>query len=241
VTPEQARPVFKVQRIGASQRPLRTLALVVSGLLLLVIGYWAGGYDVSPSLSAGLVRAGVEDRRAELERQVEQLTAQLVIVERSAQVAELATEQVRLELILRQDELRALRSEVAFYRSILTERGGAPGPRLHSFDMDPEAGRLKLVLVQGQPDGEVVEGHLEVRLVAPGAAAVGEQGLFKSLAPVARTAYAFEIFQRIELPLGLYQPGGTMLITLLPEGDGGKPLHYLRTWPDKPGISSLQG
>jgi hypothetical protein len=107
--------------------------------------------------------------------------------------------------------------------------------------MDPEAGRLKLVLVQGQPDGEVVEGHLEVRLVAPGAAAVGEQGLFKSLAPVARTAYAFEFFQRIELPLGLYQPGGMMLISLLTEGDDSKPLHYLRTWPDAPGVLGHQG
>ena len=241
MTQDRTGPAFRVQRIGASQRPLRTLALVVSGSLFLVIGYWVGGYDVSPGLSGVLARAGIEDRRGELEQQAERLTAQLVIAERSAQVAELATEQVRRELISRQEELRALRSEVAFYKGILTERGAAPGLRLHAFDMDPKTGRLELVLVQGQPDGKVVEGHLEVRLVAPGAEALGEQGLFKSLAPVARTAYAFEFFQRIELPLGLYQPGGSMLITLLPEGDDAKSSHYLRTWPKKPGVSGLQG
>ena len=224
-------PKFTIQRVGADDRTLRWVGLVVLGLVLLIFGYWVGSYAVSPGLSAALARAGLEDRRTEQEGEVERLTARLAIAERSQQVAEVATEQLRQELVRRDDELRDLRSELAFYRGILTERGSEPGLKLHGFDMDPATGRLELVLVRGRADGTKAEGNIEIRLVETGMDYGSEDELYGQLAPLARVSYAFEFFQRLDMPIGVHKTAGLVLVTLLPGQEKAKPVHYLRSWP----------
>jgi hypothetical protein len=153
----------------------------------------------------------------------------------------LATEQLRQELVQRQEALREARSEAAFYRGILVERDGVPGPRLHRFTLDPAAGRLDLVLVQGRPGDETTAGHLEVRLVDGGAEEGDPAELHARFAPLARIAYRFDFFQELELDLGLHLASGVFLVSLIPEGKEGEPRHYVRRWPLGNGIAGPPG
>jgi hypothetical protein len=212
------------------------MMIMTVGLCLLMLGYWIGSYSVTPRLTAALSHAGFEDRRGELERQVEQLQGRLAIAERSAQIASQASEQVRLDLIARQETIRKLANEVAFYRGIVSERNGKPGPRLYGFEMDPVSGQLELILVEGNPEDKTTAGSLEVRLIDANAEAGDLDALHARFAPVVRTNYRFEFFQKITLQLGIHQPSGILLVTLLPEEKGREPWHFIRKWPEEKGI-----
>ena len=229
-------PEYRIQRIGTKGHALRWVMIVAVGLSLLLLGHWIGSHSVTPRLTAALSHVGFEDQRGELERQVEQLQGRLAIAERSAQVARQATEQVRLELIAQQETTRKLANELAFYRGIVSARNGKPGPRLYGFELDPDSGRLELILVEGSPEDKQRAGGLEVRLIEANAEADDLDALYARHSPLARTNYRFEFFQKTTLQLGIHQPAGTLLVTLLPEERGRDPLHFVRKWPEDKGI-----
>ncbi|MDX1595305.1 MAG: DUF6776 family protein, partial [Gammaproteobacteria bacterium] len=210
-------PRFQVRQVDAERRVPRWLIYPVLVVPSLLFGYWVGSHDGTPNLSTALARFEMQGRTTELERENDRLVATLAIAERSVQVADESAERLRQEMMARQEEIRALRTELSFYRGVLAERGGAPGLRIHRLESDPLAGRLEVVLVRGGPVSKPVKGWLELRILSQDAVESDPDELAATLDPQATLDYEFEFFQRLAVRLPEPGAGGRVLVTVRPE------------------------
>ena len=233
-TKTPSSPAFQVRRVSTQRPGWRWLGYLCAGLALVLAGYFAGGQQGTSSLSLAPSGEGLEEQVERLQTDNLALASRLAIAERAAQVTDDASEQVRQQLIVQRDELQSLQSELDFYRSIVSERAGAPGPRVRDFRIREDASggaRFELILVRGQPDGKAVRGRVEIRLLPEGADTGDLEVLYAASAAVATAKFSFDFFQRLSGPIEAEGHAGEALLTLLPDGKGAKPVHAHRSWP----------
>ena len=227
-------PTFQVQRVSTNRSELHWVGYGAAALFLLAVGFWIGDFGGTPSLSAAFSRATLQDQIAELHDEIGTISSRLAIAERSSQIADSAAEQVRQQMIVQQDELRRLQSELDFYRGIVSERAGAAGIRLHAFDLQrakqPGESSFELVLVRGRPDGKAVTGQVEIRQFPEDVDGSNPEALYERSEPVATVAFSFDFYQRLTGPFVVMERSGKVLVTLLQDGKDAKPVHFLRTW-----------
>lgn len=122
---------------------------------------------------AGLELDRLDQQRIELERHLkEELSAnaelrqQLAILERSSEIDQRASLDVRDEFSALQDKVQTLRKELAFYRGIVSPSDNKAGLKIQRFDLRPGvlAGRYtyKLTLTQVKRNDRFVQGVIEM-------------------------------------------------------------------------------
>ncbi|MBF6024129.1 DUF6776 family protein [Lysobacter niastensis] len=118
-----------------------------------------------PQLSAELDR--VRDELRQWHRQAESLRQREATLQRSDQISRNANQQVQGELAEREQEIAALRANVAFYERLVGATSQPKGLAVYSAAFVPEAGgtwRYEMVLTQSLNRGAVSNGKLQFAL-----------------------------------------------------------------------------
>lgn len=161
------------RQIIRQYRPGRTIALVIIGAI--AIGASAHLLYQNASGWARDQLAAVEEERDELVNTVDALRNENVtlrervaILERTQQVEGKAYEGVDQHLRSLQDEVLALKEEVAFYRGIVSA-GKEKGLKIQTFVVDKEASpgayRFQLVLTQHLKRVKMISGTVKLKVL----------------------------------------------------------------------------
>lgn len=237
---QSVQPRFEVRQLAPGAARRRRLALAAALLVALLVGVAAGfgwtrqGRSVVAAVGHSVTaRHDAKAAAAELE----DLRQQVVNLKRSEQMARIAGDSLRHTLADREEEISALRADLAFY-SRLVGSGGQDGLVLHSVHVAPIAGsrawNVGLILTQSANRGE--ENHGSVTLAVEGVengAVVLLKG--KDLGDPEHAGvvpYEFKYFQRLHatvmLPEGFI--ANRLRVTIQP--DGGGSIQHNVTWAD---------
>jgi len=138
-------------------RPWRNRALIAGLALLTVLSGWGlfeygrsrAGFD---TVAAQQAQAELRQQADELERQLTQLREEKAVLERSIQIDRQAYKELEGTVNGLQGEIAEHKSELAFYRGIVSPREAQQGLRVESFEIAPNGTangfRYKLVLTQ---------------------------------------------------------------------------------------------
>ena len=215
----------------------------VAVAVLAVGGWWfyqLGRDQVGLDLNdLGYEGTQLRGRIAALERENGTLRERLAVLDRSSQIDRQASQNVKQELLVLQEELLTAREELEFYRSIMSPGDVKPGLRIQRFHLEPGEGegafRYDLMVTQVKRNDRVARGviHLKVDGTQDGNAKT------LSLAEVTQPAvdklnFRFRYFQHfegeIQLP-GAFRPAAVR-VEVVPSGKSGpKRLDEQFDWP----------
>ncbi|MCM2336199.1 MAG: hypothetical protein NDI66_05390 [Pseudomonas sp.] len=189
-----------------SSRNLRwRLALAGVFVLALVFGGWGLWRVLSPA--SGDVRAQLAERERDarrLEAEAEQLRQRVSTLTRSDQISRDANRDLQGTLAERDEEISALRADVAFYERLVGATGQRRGLSVHALRMQPQgeggAWHFTATLTQNLNRGAVSAGQLTFAIEGTRA------GRLQTLAwpdlrqqPAAPpVGYSFKYFQQVE-------------------------------------------
>ena len=194
------------------------LGAALTALLLLVAAYLV--FDRG-KLYAGAELVDLRKQRKEQartinkqERRILELGEQVAVLQRSSEIDRRASQEVRKEFSVLQDELQSLRKELDFYRGIMAPHDAGGGLRIQKFDVKPTAREggyaITLTLAQVKHNDRYATGsvELEVEGLEDGRSKVlvfSEIGVGDSKT----LAYKFKYFQHLQgeiwVPAG-FQP-----------------------------------
>lgn len=189
------------------QRPRRR------GRLLLLFLLWtvsiAATWLVTSTLVApGLGRArsdlsALRTRIGELESQLETQRQRVTVLERSDQISRNANEQLQETLAERDEELSALRTDVAFYERLAGGTAQRQGLTVHSLQITPGAAgdlQYEVTLTQNLKKGGKTEGQVsfEIEGLRSGKLATLDWATLRQGADAAPQAFSFRYFQQIQ-------------------------------------------
>jgi hypothetical protein len=154
-------------------RPVRDL--VIAGVAVIAIGVSAYALYMNASARAREELSVLSEEREELMITVEALREgnmvlreRVAIVERAQQVEGKAYEGVDVHLRSLQDEVLALKEEIAFYRGIVSA-GKEKGLKIQTFVVDKESSsgsyRFQLVLTQNLNRVKMISGTIKLNIV----------------------------------------------------------------------------
>ncbi len=154
-------------------RPVRDL--VIAGVAVIAIGVSAYALYMNASARARDEVSVLSEEREELMITVEALREgnmvlreRVAIVERAQQVEGKAYEGVDVHLRSLQDEVLALKEEIAFYRGIVSA-GKEKGLKIQTFVVDKESSsgsyRFQLVLTQNLNRVKMISGTIKLNIV----------------------------------------------------------------------------
>jgi hypothetical protein len=154
-------------------------------------------------------------------RDNQQLEAKTVFRERQLQVERAAQRSLAEELAALQDENMELKSELAFYRSILNESSTAGELKLHSFRVIkgklPDQYEYQVLLIQSGRHDKAVQGSLDLRLTALQDGAEVKVPLTDGISTIGPIKVNFKYYQRIDgsfvLPPGYSRPSVLLSLT----------------------------
>lgn len=140
------------------------IAIAVAWLASLGLVWW---------LAASLADPGAGDARSQLrtaertaavrQRQLDEATQRLVTLQRSDQISRAANSELQSSLAERDEEIAALRADVAFYERLVGSTSQRKGLNVHSIEFAPtEAGTwsYRAVLTQNLNRGAISQGQL---------------------------------------------------------------------------------
>ena len=203
-----AKSQFEVRRIrpGSTRRRVlfAALVLVLVAAAGLLAGYLLAGSKSKPSPSNNVLMpvAASDDSMQALQQQIATL-------KRSEQVARIAAGQLRQTLADREQEVSALRADLAFYSRLVGSGEQRQGIAVHSIFLEPIAGsqawNATITLTQNARRGE--ENHGTVKLAVEGVRS-GKLVLLKWSDLVGSgngkgIEYAFKYFQQLHTTLML--------------------------------------
>ncbi|HET8897873.1 MAG TPA: DUF6776 family protein [Rhodanobacteraceae bacterium] len=238
---EPQSPRFVVRRLDpADERRRRWLMAMALGVVLLfgvLAGYWlarqSSPAEVSASPDAALPAMNVApdaDREA--------LAQQVVNLKRSEQMAKIAADSLRHTLADREEEISALRADLAFYSRLVGSGEQQSGLVLHSVHVTPIQGsnayNLSLVLTQSANRGAENQGKVRLalegvdkgKLVLLDGADIGDPGSNGEL------PYRFKYFEQLHATVLL--PAGFIpnRLRVVVKPDGGNESQHNVTWAD---------
>lgn len=210
----------------ASDRLRRWVVRIGWPLSLLALWGWMA-WRAEPALTALRVEHGeLLKVHAEARAELEAAKQQVATLSRSEQISRAANVDVQETLAERDEEIAALRADVAFYERLVGATGQRRGLSVHAAEFRPEAGgswRYTLTLTQNLNRGAISTGRLRfaVEGVAGGALKTIDWDTLRQADNAPGQAYSFRYFQKLDgsivLPAG-FTPQ-RVLVTL--EGGGG--------------------
>jgi hypothetical protein len=224
-------PVRVALRVVAS-----TVVLGLAGWGVFEYGAYTAGYDFH---SANTVAAKLEKENSALKDQVEGLREENAILQRSRDVEREAGRELNNTVLGLQDQIAEMKSELAFYRGIVTPKETAGGLRVQRFDVSPNGVkrgyRYKLVLTQVLKNDNVVKGNATVVLEGTrhGKLATVSLGDLGIGGKDGKLDFRFRYFQNFEgnfvLPDGFIPARAT--VTVMPRGRGHRDVEQVFDWP----------
>jgi cell division protein FtsB len=141
------------------------LALLASSYGLFEFGRIRGGYDFLESRE----QISQRDREiAQLNRKIEQLRDQVVLLETSSGIDEEAHQQIEQRLQVLQGTIQNQAEGLAFYKGIISPEDGEAGLKIRNFTVEPgtEPGwyLVKIVLIQAKDHGRQVSGVVDLSI-----------------------------------------------------------------------------
>ncbi len=140
------------------------IAIAVAWLLSLGLAWWLAASLLAPGAgdARGQLRAA-ERAAAAQQRQLDEATQRLVTLQRSDQISRAANSELQSSLAERDEEIAALRADVAFYERLVGSTSQRKGLNVHSIEFTPtEAGTwsYRTVLTQNLNRGAISQGQL---------------------------------------------------------------------------------
>lgn len=195
----------------ASDR-LRRLAVWVGWPLSLALLWGWMAWRAEPALMALRAEHGELLRvHAETRAELETAKQHVATLSRSEQISRAANLEVQETLAERDEEIAALRADVAFYERLVGATGQRRGLSVHAAEFQPEAGgswRYTLTLTQNLNRGAISAGRLRfaVEGVADGALKTVDWDTLRQADNAPGQAYSFRYFQKLDgsivLPAG---------------------------------------
>ena len=207
---------------------------------MLVAVAWIGSSLLVAALTSGLMSGAARDNSAVVlvaaEHQNETLKARVAILERSEQVAKAAVTDVQQTLRERDEEIGALRADLAFYGR-LVGGGKHEGLAVHAFAIKPvkdaRAWNFNATMTQNFKRGQDVKGHLTVSVegIQDGKLATLDWNALDQGENAAGIEYGFKYFQQVSGTIML-PPGFTAnRVVVHADGDGGR-VDQAFSWSD---------
>ncbi len=211
----------------ASDR-LRRLA-VWAGWPLSLLLLWAwSAWRAEPALtSLRAEHASLVQAHAAAESEIDTLKQSAATLTRSEQITRAANVEVQQILAERDEEIAALRADIAFYERLVGATGQRRGLSVHSADFQPEAGgswRYSITLTQNLNRGAISTGRmrLSVEGVTAGELRTLDWSALRQADGAPGQEYSFRYFQKLDgsivLPEGFIPQ--RVLVTL--EGSAGR-------------------
>ena len=140
------------------------IALGVAWLLSLAAIWALATWRAAPGMGdvRGQLRAA-ERHAAQTQHQLDELNQRLVTLSRSDQISRAANSELQSSLAERDEEIAALRADVAFYERLVGATAQRKGLNVHSIEFSPtEAGtwNYRVVLTQNLNRGAISQGQL---------------------------------------------------------------------------------
>ncbi len=203
------RPVPRIQivRHGASSPrrfPLVPVIVVAVLWLLSLAGMWfLASRLAAPELGQAQVELRNSQRQvADLQQQIQGLKQRQVNLAVSDQISRAANNEVQASLAERDEQIAALRADVAFYERLVGATSQRKGLNAHSIEFTPEAGgtwAYTAVLTQNLNRGAISEGQLRfaVEGVRAGKLTTVSWNELHQKADAPGQAYSFRYFQQL--------------------------------------------
>lgn len=221
------------------------VAMLVALLLAAVLvasGWWLLERErgrASASVSGALAERDVLVRsRDALEAERKHLAQRVAILERARQVEAQAYSRVDRQLSALQEQILALKEEIAFYRGIVSEDAGSDDVRIQRFVVERDGTaqdyRFRLVLTRGMQGDKVTSGAVSVAVDGDRDGERVRLSLEELTPfPVGPLEYSFKHFQRLEGRMRLpdrFVPR-RVVVQLNEAARGGRPLRETFQWP----------
>lgn len=130
----------------------------------LAFAWWWSAHSASPRLAALEAENG---RLRETARQLDDLRQQAATLKRSDEISRAANQQLQSSLSERDEEVSALRADVAFYERLVGASGQRRGLSVHSVKMDQNANgtwHYVATLIQNLNRGKISQGGLTLQV-----------------------------------------------------------------------------
>jgi cell division protein FtsB len=222
------------------------LALLASSYGLFEFGRIRGGYDFLESRE----QISQRDREiAQLNRKIEQLRDQVVLLETSSGIDEEAHQQIEQRLQVLQGTIQNQAEGLAFYKGIISPEDGEAGLKIRNFTVEPgtEPGwyLVKIVLIQAKDHGRQVSGVVDLSIdgqLAGEAKTLALADLRQTAGVTGGPAFSFRYFQELEESLSL--PEGfvpeKINIEVRPKGRSARTIRKSFDWQLPPDGSNEQ-
>ena len=171
-------------------------------LSLLLVGWLVRGYaDPGQGQARSQLRTA-ERTVAQQKRQLDELNQRLTTLARSDQISRAANGELQSSLAERDEEIAALRADVAFYERLVGSTAQRKGLNVHSIEFAPtEAGswNYRAVLTQNLNRGAISQGQLRFSIdgVRAGKLATLDWGDLNQRDDAPGQDYSFRYFQEL--------------------------------------------
>lgn len=196
---------FRIVPRDAAVRRRGTSWLLALAWILSVAGtWWAASHTAAPRL------AHAEAARAKAEREATAAQSELVALRqrestlaRSDQISRAANAEVQDALADRDEEIAALRADIAFYERLVGSTGQRKGLTVHVAEFVPEAGgtwRYQIMLTQTVNRGAISQGQMRftVEGVRAGKLAAVQWDELHQQRGAPAQPYSFRYFQQLD-------------------------------------------
>ena len=202
-SPAPEKPRFVVVPHRRHARLLLAGAGVLWLASLVGVGWWATSRAV-PELAQVRQELNVTARRAaEADTLVRQLRQNVATLRRSDQISRSANTELQATLAEREEEVSALRADVAFYERLVGATGQRKGLGVHVAEFEPASGgtwRYQIMLTQTLNRGAISQGQMRfiVEGVRAGKLATVQWDELHQQRSAPAQAYSFRYFQQLE-------------------------------------------
>lgn len=214
---------------------LSILAFVLIGWGLFEYGRYQAGFDIE---NARQTKENLQQLNSDLEQRNTRLREEKAILERTTQVERQAYKELEGTVAGLHNEIAELKSDLDFYRGIVSPREASQGLNIERFDLNANAGaasyHYKLVLTQVLKNNTVTRGSVSLQVEG------SQDGQLKSLSLEEVTAdkkkslaFRFKYFQNFEgdilLPEGFVP--ARLIIKVNPKGRRQPTIEKVIDWP----------
>ena len=193
-----------VPRAAAVRRRGTSLLFLVAWVASLGAVWWVASHTAAPRL------AQADAARTQAERELEAVSAELTTLRqrestlaRSDQISRAANAEVQEGLAERDEEIAALRADIAFYERLVGSTSQRKGLSVHVAEFAPEAGgtwRYQIMLTQTMNRGAISQGQMRfiVEGVRAGKLATVQWDELHQQRSAPAQAYSFRYFQQLD-------------------------------------------
>nr|WP_298132587.1 DUF6776 family protein [uncultured Pseudoxanthomonas sp.] len=193
-----------VPRDAAVRRRGTSLFFGLAWVLSVAGVWWAATHTAAPRLAqADAARERAERGIKAVQTELNTLRQRESTLARSDQISRAANAEVQEALAERDEEIAALRADIAFYERLVGSTGQRKGLTVHVAEFVPEAGgtwRYQIMLTQTMNRGAISEGQMRftVEGVRAGKLAAVQWDELHQQRSAPAQAYSFRYFQQLD-------------------------------------------